>query len=113
MEHFTNEQVLEKLKVYVEKQLHLENSTRDDDLKMIMYDNSSFWFSRVDENDERHFVDIEDILKSCNNVESEDDRFIDSEDLIEELNSMVESQNITKYIVEYLENKFEVKCCSF
>lgn len=104
---YSSSELLSLLMDYIEYKFNLlENSS------VMVFFNKEFYFNCVDKKSMSSFakISIIDILKSCNNVESEDDKFEDCEDLLDELNSLTKANNIVYYIVRYLEDKYEIRC---
>ena len=106
---YTKEDLLFLLMEYFERKFKLEENSS----VMIFY-NKDFYFNCVDKKSMLSIakININEILRACNNVASEDNLFEDAEDLLDELNSLTKFNNIVYYIIKYLEEKYQIMCIS-
>lgn len=104
---YNNVYILELLKKYVENKLELRK--KED---VIVFYDKTFYFNCVERSNMESIAKIRlsEILKSCNNVDCEDDKFLDKEDLLSEINQLVDSNNVSEYIAEYLRSVYGITC---
>ena len=108
IEIYTNEDLLYKLQEYFVYKFDLENNKND---IMIFY-NQDFWFSarKTSTMDKIDNLSLNEIYKSCNSIDSDDEKFYDEEDLLEELNTLVQNNNIVDYLVNFLTEVYGAYC---
>ena len=109
-ELYSREDILYYLKKYFIDRLDLENNKDD----IMVFYNSGFWFScrKKSTMDKIANIDLSEIYKSCNQVDSDDDSFYDEEDLLEELNLFVKNNDVVDYIKVFLEEVYGATCIS-
>jgi DNA polymerase III sliding clamp (beta) subunit (PCNA family) len=107
---YTDEEILDMLKTYVVAGLKLDEPVKENSFESITYDSDSFWFMRAGGEEESVTIDLEDVLEACNNIDSPDDTFINTDDLLTELNGMVKNGNVTEYIIDFIRQKYSIKC---
>lgn len=110
MEHeiYSDDLVLYKIKDLFNYRFKLEENRND----IMVFCDKKFWFSARKKStmDRIDNIGIEEILKSCNNIESSDELFYDENDLLEELNDLVNNKNIVDYMKTYMENVYGATC---
>ena len=106
---YTKEDLLFLLMQYFEQKFKLEENS-----SVTVFYNKDFYFNCVDKKSMSSVakININEMLRGCNNVACEDDLFEDAEDLLDELNSLTKYNNIVYYILRYLEEKYEIMCIS-
>lgn len=109
-EMYTNEDVLYKLKEYFIHKFDLENNKND----IMVFYNQDFWFSarKTSTMDKIDNLSLNEIYKSCNNIDCDDEKFYDEKDLLEELNTLVQNNDIVDYIVNFLKEVYGANCIS-
>ena len=100
VELYSREDILYYLKKYFISKLDLENNKDD----IMVFYSDDFWFScrKKSTMDKIANIDLSEILKSCNSIDSDDDSFYDEKDLLDELNLFVKNNNIVDYIKVFL-----------
>lgn len=106
---YSKEELLSLLIEYFEQKFKLR-----DDSSVIIFYNKGFYFNCVEKKSMSSIakININEILRTCNNVVCEDDLFDDAQDLLDELNSLTKYNNIVFYILKYLEDKYQIMCIS-
>lgn len=109
-EIYTKEDLLYKLKAYFIHKFDLENNKND----IMVFYNQDFWFSarKTSTMDKIDNLSLNEIYKSCNNIDSDDEKFYDEKDLLEELNTLVQNNDIVDYIVNFLKEVYGANCIS-
>lgn len=105
---YSDEAILYKLKDYFVYKFNLEENKND----IMVFCNKDFWFTARKNStmDKIDTINITEILKSCNSIDSDDDIFYSEEDLLEELNSLAGNGDIVQYMKTFLEEAYGAMC---
>lgn len=106
---YSNLEIVELLKRYMEDSFNIKENS-----DVIIFYNNDFFFNCVERNTMSSVskIKLNDILKSCNSVDSVDAKFENSKDLLKELDSLVQCGSIVEHMVNYFKNEYEIMCIS-